>query len=329
MRDPAGNLEQYDEFFRTAAFLAQARQDGFDNETLEQQVHLKFRDIRAFQNHILHVYGRGDPLRTIKDEILAGLPVLRRDLDFLRTRGAEFNPHLTRVTVVDGTTRINYAFAAFVLILVTDDDALQSFRNMIEPAEQDTTSYLFHLLVKSFFPEFELAKKYSTDKYRALWTDPILQVLAQPGEKRPAAMAAHMKNWPRLMRPHGWKPNLDTRPGKDNLFCDFAFEVALAVCAYDIDDRSFAAHPYYPRDLVEYYRKHVRGIRDVWRPESAGAGVPIIAPPLPRKADLAKSRRKNFARWVELACDGDVHVTEAVLEDVGKLRKVRELDALL
>ena len=49
---------------------------------------------------------------------------------------------------------------------------------------------------------------------------------------------------------------------KDMVFCDFAFEVVLAVCGWDIDDSSFADHPYYPADLVRYYRENVRHSRD-------------------------------------------------------------------
>jgi hypothetical protein len=184
------------------------------------------------------------------------------------------------------------------------------------------------LLVKAFVPAHALAKKYKPNKYTDPWTAPVLRALALPAGDRPAALAAHMKNWTRLMRPFGWKPGLDTRPGGDRLFCDFAFEVALAVCGWDIDDSGFAAHLYYPRDLVEYYRANVRHTRDAWRAEGAGAGVEIVAPPPPVKSDLAKTRRKGIARWLELVADGDQDAVEAVLEAIGKPRKIKDLDEL-
>ncbi|MRW90352.1 DUF1911 domain-containing protein [Duganella sp. FT80W] len=131
------------------------------------------------------------------------------------------------------------------------------------------------------------------------------------------------------MKPKGWKPDLDTAPGKDALFTQFAFEVALAVAAYDIDDSSFCSHPYYPRDLVDYHRAQIRSKRDGWRAEYVGADIDVTPPPLPAKADLAKSKRNGLARWIELAVDGDIDTTDSVLAITGKPRKVKDGDALL
>jgi hypothetical protein len=73
----------------------------------------------------------------------------------------------------------------------------------------------------------------------------------------------------------------------------------------------------------------VRDTRDAWRAPHAGAGVAVQAPPLPAKADLAKSKRKGVARWIELACDGDADATEAVLEAAGNPRKLKDIAAVL
>lgn len=102
--------------------------------------------------------------------------------------------------------------------------------------------------------------------------------LSLPVASRPAALHAHMKNWQRLMRTYGWKPNLMPRIGHDRLFCDFAFEVTLAVCAYDIDGSSFRDHPYYPRDLVDHYRQNLRHHRDGWRAEGESAPGSLPSP---------------------------------------------------
>jgi hypothetical protein len=332
MRDPDGSLERYADFFRMDDYLQKSAQERFKTLTLEQQVHSSCNRAHRFQEKVLHQYGRGDLLGTIKDTILAGLNELCEQQDYIRARGRrELHPlYATTALIYDhGVIRDIYAFVALIFLLDETGECSMQLQTMLTPAADISTSYLLHLLITAFIPDFELVKKYKTDKYRAPWTDPILRALAQSGEWRAPALGAHMKNWQRLMRPYGWKPKLDLRRGHDNLFCDFAFEVALAVCAYDIDDSSFAAHPYYPRDLVEYYRKHVRGTRDAWRPETAGVRTAIIAPPLPKKADLAKSKRKNFARWVELICDGDVDATESVFEEVGKPRKVNDLQEVL
>ncbi|MCW8188199.1 DUF1911 domain-containing protein, partial [Verminephrobacter eiseniae] len=148
---------------------------------------------------------------------------------------------------------------------------------------------------KSFIPNHQGSSNYKSSTEQKWWTFPLMNALAHPPEQRSAALAAHMNNWHRLMRPLGWKPNRDPAGDKDGLFCYFAFEVAMAVCAYDIDDSSFRDHPHYPRDLVDHYRQHIRHTRDAWRAEGLGAGIELPPPAPPKRVDLAKSKRKNFA----------------------------------
>lgn len=178
----------------------------------------------------------------------------------------------------------------------------------------------------SFHP---VTSGYQKDKYTAVWEHPVLRILAMPVEERPAAMSMHMQAWPRLVSPSGYREKLTSPPSFHWRWCDLAYEVALAVCAYDIDDSTFRDHPYYPRDLTDYYRQHIRHSRDQWRPLYVGADLPINVPPPPKKADLAKSKRKGIARWVELVADGDIDATEAVLEATGKPRKIHDLETLL
>ncbi|MGL4995086.1 MAG: DUF6630 family protein, partial [Deefgea sp.] len=207
----------------------------------------------------------------------------------------------------------------------SDEKRFQYYQEWAYKLKEDCR-FLGDLLLRAFLPDFPIEKKYKPCKscFDA-WGNPILAVLSLPAAERPAAMAKHMNNWPRLMKPYGYKANRNTAPDKDGLFTDFAFEVALAVCAYDIDDSLFCDHPYYPADLVQYYRQHLRHTRDAWRAEGVGAGIPITAPPPPEKAKLDKSKRKGIARWIELACDGDIDAVETVLETVGKPKKVKDL----
>jgi len=235
---------------------------------------------------------------------------------------------MNQVYPIDGTWRGNISFAGLALLLVEAPEYPELLHKIID-IDLQRRAYLTDVLFKAFIPNYLLARKYRIDKYSAVWMDPIQRALALPAGERAQALAIHMKNWCRIMRPWGWKPNLKPVYGGDNLFCDFAFEVALAVCAYDIDDSAFNDHPYYPRDLVEHYRTKIRHNRDAWRAHGAGAGVPIVAPPLPKRADLSRSKRKTFARWVELVCDGDMDATEFVLETIGKPRKVEDIDELL
>ena len=68
-----------------------------------------------------------------------------------------------------------------------------------------------------------------------------------------------MSNWPALMRLFG----LEIKPKAfHDLFPYFDFEIALAVCANDIDDSGFRDHPCCPRELVDHHRTHARTTGD-------------------------------------------------------------------
>lgn len=324
MRDPAGNAARYVHVMSNSLESERATKSA-PAASLEEEVWIKSNHILTSKNIVLHQYGAGDTIESIAAEIISRSTSMAANTEFARANGDD---RFSDFYAVDGTMRISVAFTALALLLVEQPEYLQVFPRLLSPAAEKR-SYLMDLLIKAFIPDNPIAKKYKADKWVAPWADPVLRVLAGPEDARAAGLVACMKNWCRVMRAFGWKPNLDTAIGKDLLFCDFAFEVALAVCAYDIDDSAFNDHPYYPRDLVEYYRANVRHTRDAWRPKGVGAGVPVVAPPPPKKADLAKSKRKAAARWVELACDGNVDATETVLETIGKPRKFEEIDELM
>jgi hypothetical protein len=325
MRDPAGNTTSYAEFFEHYDRHMGSRKEQFATIKLERQIWYSYEQIRLSQQMVLHRYGRGDRLDEIQSTVRSHTSLLIDDAEFLRTNAEE---GLNQVYPIDGTWRRNISFAGLALLLVEAPEYPELLHEIVD-VDLKRRAYLTDVLFKAFIPNYPLAKKYKIDKYSAVWMDPIQRALALPAGERSQALVMHMKNWCRIMRPWGWKPNLKPVYGGDNLFCDFAFEVALAVCAYDIDDSAFNDHPYYPRDLVEHYRTKIRHNRDAWRAHGAGAGVPIVAPPLPKKAGLSKSKHKAFARWVELVCDGDVDATEAVLETIGKPRKVEDIDELM
>jgi hypothetical protein len=325
MRDPAGSLQSYEQFFERNNWLMEGRAEIFANGDLERQSDYSYKHFRLSMEGVLHSYGRGDPLNEVQELVRAQTSLLVDDVHFLESVTPE---GIKTGYLIDCTWRRDASFVGLALLLVESPDYLLALRKLISP-DPVSHAFLTDALVKAFIPNNPLAKKYKTDKYSAVWMEPIQRALALPADERAYALAMHMKNWCRIMRPWGWKPNLKPVYGGDNLFCDFAFEVALAVCAYDIDDSTFKDHPYYPRDLVEHYRTTIRHKRDAWRAHGAGAGVPIVAPPLPKKADLSKSKRKAVARWIELVCDGDIDAIETVLETIGKPRKVEDISELM
>lgn len=321
-RDPAGTAEAYERYFSGQTFFRTPAE--FDALTPQSRVSWSMSKLGMMPRYLVRMYGRGDPIPQLVESVLSLSALMIDAKQYMIDHPA---PPIEVRAPLPGNNRCVVGFAAIALLLVDDPAYLDTFRQLLEPAGKERAC-LFDALVKAFLPDHRFAKKYKTDKFAVPWSAPVLRALAGPADARADALAAHMKHWCRVMRPWGWKPNLDTRYGKDPLFCDFAFEVALAVCAYDLDDGAFRDHPYYPRDLVDAYRDTVRHTRDAWRPIGAGPGVPVAAPSTPPRADLAASKRKGIARWVELVCDGDVDATEAILEATGKPRKVKDFDAL-
>ncbi len=125
--------------------------------------------------------------------------------------------------------------------------------------------------------------RYSYDR---LWSTLLNSLSTDSAQGKQTGLAGYMAQWGELMRVHGWRPQrrycpLDSKDWNcrgDDLFIEFAFEAALAVCAWDLDDSAFRDHPYYPRDLVDHYREHVRHTRDAWRAQEAGPGFAVQWP---------------------------------------------------
>ncbi|ABM56046.1 DUF6630 family protein [Verminephrobacter eiseniae] len=331
MRDPDGKLETYEGKIEFCIRRLKQLSKNEDKEIFTRW-HNTLSTFPRVIEYMLFRYGRGDPLADIwsyfeKD----GWPFYQRvvvhakQLPPLSPDKDQERPSIGLFIGARSARTVNF-FLAFLLCMDESSERIINHRNWLF---MDPPCPLVDVMLKSFIPNHRGVPNYKYNKYRQWWTFPLVNALAQPPEQRPAALAAHMNNWYRLMRPLGWKPNRDPALEKDGLFCDFAFEVALAVCAYDIDDSSFRDHPHYPRDLVDHYRQHIRHTRDAWRAEGLGAGIELPPPVPPKRVDLAKSKRKNFARWVELACDGYDDAVESVLETTGKPRKIQDFFQLL
>ncbi len=228
--------------------------------------------------------------------------------------------HLSTIPVVLNT----FAFFAITACMAPSQNTLDQFFSLVTPGKEPEE--LFDRLARVFAPERPLAVRYPKMQCLPDWTKPVRAALARPAEARAAALGVCMKNWPATMRPFGLK----TKPKEwHDLFPYFAFEIALAVCAYDIDDSGFRDHPFYPRELVDHYRTHIRNTRDAARPIGIDPGMPEVVTVRKPRVDLAKSKRKGLARWLELVTSGDGDAVEAVIAQVGKPRKVGDIWELL
>lgn len=297
------------------------------------------RQLYALSRRLVWMYARGDALGELQEH-------LGDDLAFLQALQIKLlpPPANAQAPVCDwmgACSREHLQHMALVLMLVPDPSAIRAW-----VAAQDTDDmwrrFEVDVLLQAFVPgQIRIPKKYKkpingSHGHDALWAT-LFRALAEPDTaSRSRAMAAYMSQWGRLMKPVGWKPirrycalapdgrQADPSCRGDSLFVDFAFEAALAVCAWDLDDSAFSHHLYYPRDLVQHYRAQVRHTRDAWRAEGVGPGLAIKAPPPPPKADLSKSKLKALPRWLELVCDGDAVAVAAVLEACGRPRNLKK-----
>jgi hypothetical protein len=301
-------------------------------------------------SRLIIFYAAGESLVDCRARLQDDLPFLEQlKKNFLNQWGllesgddqAEMVFHGIRLHFVVSARRERFAFLAIAMMLEPDAGFLDSMVGLLDP-HPNARRVEVDLLLHAFAPkQIRLLKAYGKPStgsfgYDDQWRALMRALSADSAEGKQAGLTQYMANWGRLMKSRGWKPSrtyctldekwrqVDANCKGDDLFIDFAFEAALAVCAWDLDDSGFRDHPYYPRDLVEYYRSHVRHKRDAWRAEGVGPGV-VIAPPPPRKkADLAKSKLKGYARWLELACDGDKDAHEAVIEETGRLRSLKK-----
>lgn len=277
---------------------------------------------------LLQMHSRGDPI----EEIALRLVEFVDYAEYLRkeTPDAAFISNM--VTADDCGKWV------ICLLLAPDEETLLKLRGLVQ-IEDNKRLYAFDVLLKAFWPDWEVAKKYHRRvKYIKAWSDAFTKAMAS--DDREASLDRYMQKYERLVKPFWpfkWKPWRNFKPwyspeGTEiygNAYHQFAFEVALAVCAYDLDDEALRKHQYYPHELVDYYRKNIRHTRDAWREEGVGPGIPIKAPAAPKKINLAKSKSKNFKRWLELVGDGDPDATASVIATFGnQIRSFKEPQAI-
>lgn len=282
------------------------------------------------------MYAMGEPLDRCLAQMRADLVVLERLMELKAMRWGvgtqQYEARLFGMTIDQG-------LAAVGLWCLLEPDVTR-LGKLLDMHYQHPSLRLpsVDFLLDGFLPEgVKRPSKYEKNPtYQGIW-DALMRALEPQGrEAKSLGMAKYMANWNRLMKPLGWKPErmycplaedgrqLDPTCQGDQLFYRFAFEAALAVCAFDLDDSAFRSHLYYPRDLVDHYRANVRQQRDGWRAVGAPSRIAVPLPPPRKKADLAKSKLKGYARWVELACDGDKGAQEAVIESAGRLRSLKK-----
>lgn len=281
-------------------------------------------------NQIVAMYGLGHPIEVVKDRLQDRI-ALAKWIDELNQQ-----EHVSSVSQVYR----EQLYAIAVLTLPADDLEHYFWKPLFEHTDAKERVYILDYLQSAFRQDYKTARKYTRNKFAHVWADPVHKALTQNPQNKEATLAQLMESWAdRLSKlvPLDWKPweeeqyKYITDEGRKiyappNL--DFAYEVALAVCAFDLDDTSFRDHPYYPRDLVDYYRDNVRHTRDGWRKPGAGPTLEL-EPYEVKRIDLSKKKTKGFRRWLDIASDGDPDAVGEALRQLTNLRRVKNLGQVI
>ena len=213
-----------------------------------------------------------------------------------------------------------YRFLFALICFDTDGAELQRIDEWLDLG---SSPVLFDILLKAFAPNYAYAKKYELQRNDDRYEIPVIKAIVGKAGERQSTLASFMANWPKLMKPWGYREQFSEGKGK---FTQLPINVGLAVCAYDIDDTPWREQLFYPHELVAYYRAHIRNTRDAWRACGIGAGpeLPFIPQLAPKKVyDLKPTQA--YARWVELTCAGDATTTAAARKALGKRKTMPEL----
>ncbi len=324
----AWKYERDFKFFQTHRY-----RELYENNKAEPGRAAKIIDdvLSRLRNQIVALHGLGHPIAAVRDRLQEKITWERwRDTHHPRGQGLP-------VTL---TYRHNQEYAIALLTLPEEDLEYFIWTRLFENTKDKDRVYVLDVLLSAFRKNYKIAKKYTRDKFAHVWADPLHKALTHPTDDKEVALEKLMDGWrDRLARfvPLDWKPweeeqyKYITDEG-NKIYAlpnfDFAYEVALAVCAYDMDDSNFRDHPYYPRDLVDFYRANIRQTRDAWRAPEQGPTVDL-EPYEVKRIDLAKKKNKGFRRWLDIASNGDPDAAGEVFLRFPKLRKIKNLSEVV
>jgi len=268
---------------------------------------------------LMQRYARGDSIEALRDHFNGDYRAVLRQAAEL---GARFFPeHQLRMHFEQRASWM----LLFALVCFDEDGA--DMARLDDWFTPDCTPVLYAMIRKAFTPDDTYVREPDPKDKAMPGEEELVGILLQPPSTWPQAFAAYMTQWPKLMKAHGYREHVVE--GKVP-FDDVPFPLGLAVCAFDVDDSDFRHLPYYPRDLVDYYRTHVRHTRDAWRTHVSdpAAGLPDRARPQPKKT-YALSKTDAYARWVDLVCGERPDAMAAARKALGKRKTMPELDTVM
>lgn len=265
---------------------------------------------RRLSEGLFSRYARGDTLDELRRHFHAEyLPTLRHGT---RLSAQFFPDHLFRVHVEN-----QFSWMLLLLLACFDEDGSL----LHDPGQwftHDGNTPLYAMVLKGLAPHYVYDGTYTLKHTPLQGDEQLLKLLLQPSDTWQQDCAAFMRSWPATAKVLGYHEHPD--PGKHPCPA-FPNNLALVVCAFDIDDSDFRHLPFYPHELVDYYRAHRRPGRAPWR--DPAQDLPDSARPKPKKI-YALGKSEAYARWVDLLSDGR---PERARKALGKRKTMPELFA--
>jgi len=204
---------------------------------------------RAIQLVIMQ-YGRGCQLTEIRDGVKQIVKFI--ELKRLTLANVELKQSVREMyeRLDLGTLYENLTCLAFLVSLHATKEAYSFVLNLIGHSGED--ALLDHISVALGDTTRKIAPQ---SKYPKVY-DPLVEVITSPEDKRPAKLNKYLEGWYKRMKPIYWHDNHEG--GEGAYFGYWCFEAALVVMLYNIDDASFCDNPYYPMDLVRYFKDSKR-----------------------------------------------------------------------
>jgi hypothetical protein len=204
---------------------------------------------------LIERFSRGDQIQDLKDDVLRDCEVLK-----LRRKILDDTPMkestLKMWEDLDLTSLYDYlSLFAFMKALHFGKERFKEVLDQLKTVEQDGL-----LVLVQQHATGQKLENVPPSKYPAIYNE-LIAIVEAEAEKRPELMKKYLEHWYQSMKPIHW---FDNDKAAEGAYIGYwAFDAALVVMLFDIDDSTFRNNKFYPKDLVdnnniEFEMSHLR-----------------------------------------------------------------------
>jgi len=215
-------------------------------------------------------YSRGDEIPELSEQMSHLLNARQQARELGEKLSSDESEARTLWEDISEDSYVDYLWwLAFAVALGADDDYIRQTLQLINHAGQDRL--LDRIAVALGDTGRPVASGVLYQQYA-----PLLEAIDSPENKRAAAVKKFLDGWYKGSRNVYWHGN--DKDDDSGYMGYWAFEAALVVILFDIDDASFRDNVYYPKDLVTHTRARKEQTQKPSAPSIAPARVPAGQP---------------------------------------------------